>query len=61
MRETIREKLVAIITDLERCAKQNEADAKTGAGWGPHPLDGEARAVAGEQRRMIKILKAAIV
>jgi len=45
--------LIAIIRDLERCARQNEKDAK----WS-NPLDREARAVAAEQRRIIKLLKA---
>lgn len=50
------EKITTIIRDLERCAAQNEADAKAPGGYGSRECD-EARAVAAEQRRMIGILK----
>lgn len=43
--------LSEVIADLKRCANQNEADASDSAG---------AEAVAGEQRRMIKILSAVV-
>ena len=44
--------LEGIIDHLEQCAKQNEADSvDTRDGW-------QAQAVAAEQRRMIRILKA---
>ncbi len=48
--------LIPIIRDLERCAKENEKDAESGRGFSC-PTDGQARAVAAEQRRMIKILQ----
>lgn len=42
----MKNKITVIIKELERCAKQNESEFDVGA-----------TAVAGEQRRMIKILK----
>lgn len=45
--------LTAIIKDLERCAKQNEADV----GHDDALVDVQAIAVACEQRRMIRLLK----
>jgi hypothetical protein len=48
--------LAAIIRNLERCATQNEADARTPGGDFSSDCD-EARAVAGEQRRMLRILR----
>ena len=53
----VREEVRAICLDLDRCAKQNDADARPSS-WIPHSLDGaQARAVAGEQRRMIVIIQ----
>jgi hypothetical protein len=49
-------KLVGIIKHLEAHARQNERDAQAGAGWSK-PLDAEARAVAAEQRRIVRLLK----
>ena len=50
----MRDKIRAIIRDLERCAKQNESDAANGTDY----LDiASCRGIAGEQRRMIRILK----
>lgn len=40
--------LVGVVADLERCARQNEADALSSTA---------AIAVAAEQRRMIRILR----
>lgn len=42
-----------VIKDLIRCAVQNEKDSKVLDGY----FGAQANAVAGEQRRMIKILK----
>ena len=50
------EKITVIIRDLERCAAQNESDARVGSGRDSDDRE-QARAVAGEQRRMIGILK----
>ncbi len=60
--------IAGVIRDLERCADQNEADSKGSSfptghaaelmGSWADPLNGvRAGAVAGEQRRMIRILK----
>ena len=46
-------KLAEVIKDLKRCAAQNEADARNGSDF----LDvASCRGIAGEQRRMIRIL-----
>ena len=49
-------KLIGIIKHLEAHARQNERDGAAGAGWSK-PLDGEARAIAAEQRRVVRLLK----
>lgn len=46
-------KLAGMCKDLERCAKQNEEDDK-------YCWSGQARAVAAEQRRMLRILRTAL-
>lgn len=48
-------KIKTIIQDLERCATQNEKDAKNSGGW-CHLDCAQSAAVASEQRRIIKIL-----
>ena len=53
----MREKIKAIIRDLERCAVQNEADTKTSHAMSCSRDAASASGVAGEQRRMIRILK----
>jgi hypothetical protein len=45
-------RMESVISDLKRCAKQNEADARTDSSDAT-----QARAVAAEQRRMIAILR----
>ncbi len=46
-------KLAEVIKDLKRCAAQNESDARTGTDF----LDiASCRGIAGEQRRMIRVL-----
>jgi len=52
----MRDKIKAIIQNLERCAKQNEADANAPGGWDSRDC-AQAEAVAREQRRMLRILK----
>lgn len=57
IRFAMRSELTALIKDLERCAKQNESDAKTSQ-WITFSMDAaQARAVAAEQRRMIGKLR----
>lgn len=51
------EKITTIIRDLERCAKQNEADARTSSAMSCSRDLAHASGVAGEQRRMIRILQ----
>jgi hypothetical protein len=51
LKSSLQQKLKEVITDLKRCAKQNEIDA-----WKSF----QAEAMAAEQRRMIKILKGLI-
>jgi len=48
-------KIAAIINDLRRCAKQNEADSRAPGGFDSRDCL-QAAAVAAEQRRMIKVL-----
>jgi hypothetical protein len=48
--------LNGIIKHIEAHAAQNEKDGRAGAGWSK-PLDSEARAVAAEQRRIVRLLK----
>lgn len=54
MDKITKEVLQKLIADLRRCARQNDADAKPYDPWDPEYVG--AKAVATEQRRMIKIL-----
>ena len=51
----MRKQILALIKELRRCAKQNEIDVKPYDPWENDVVG--ARAVASEQRRMIKILR----
>jgi len=51
----MRKKITGIIRELQRCAKQNEADAEAPGGWDLSDCV-QARVVAAEQRRMLRIL-----
>lgn len=62
----MREKIKRVIRDLERCAKENEAEAaglqtmecdSEGLLLSVHLNSARAESVAAEQRRMIKLLK----
>lgn len=50
-------KLIDLIRELDRCATQNEKDAKTSSAMSCYRNTAHALGVAGEQRRMIQILK----
>ncbi len=56
---TLGQDIKGIIRDLERCAVQNEKDAKGSAGFCPRDC-AQAGAVAAEQRRVIRLLKAVL-
>jgi len=49
-------KIKAVIRRLDVCAKQNEADAAAPGGFDSRDCL-QAKAVAAEQRRMIRVLK----
>ena len=54
----MRNKLDSIIKESERCAKQNETDARNRSTSDDDYESPSAGIVASEQRRMLKILKA---